>query len=203
MLVFISVSRSLKHAHDAGGAAGREAEALELADRDQVRAERERLQDIRPAEKSAVDDDLGATANGLDDLRQHVDRTLAVVELATAMVRHVDALDAVLDAQLRILGGRDALEGERHVERVLEPLDQVPGHRRLVVHAADAAPGRRRVALDEVALAPAVEGGIDGEAERLVAVLDRAPDVVLDPRAVAPDIELVDLGMLGPGRNLL
>ncbi len=93
------------------GLAGRaEREALHAADGDQIGAGRDRLDDIRAAADRAVDDDLGAAADRIGDLWQHVDRAAAVIELAAAVVRHVDPLDAVLDRDRGVLGGGDALD---------------------------------------------------------------------------------------------
>ena len=61
---------------------------------------------------AAVDHDLGAPADRLDHLGQHVDRADPLVELAPAMVRHIDAIDPVIDRDLGVLGGGDALEDD-------------------------------------------------------------------------------------------
>ena len=45
-----------------------------------------------------------------------------LIELATAVVGHVDALDAVLDSERLVLRGRDALEDERDVAWSLKRL---------------------------------------------------------------------------------
>ena len=55
------------------------------------------------------------------------------------------------------------------------------------------------MALGDVALAPAVMRGIDGEAERRVAVGDRARDVIVGPGRVAADIELEHAQAVGRG----
>ena len=54
-------------------------------------------------------------------------------------------------------------------------------------------PGARNVAFVDVALAAAVEGGVHGEAEGIVAGLDAATDDVVHPGAVADEVELEDL----------
>ncbi len=55
------------------------------------------------------------------------------------------------------------------------------------------------VALGEIALAPAVMGGVDGEAKRGIAVLDRALDVIVGPGGVAAHIELEHAQAVGRG----
>ena len=57
-----------------------------------------RLDDVGAAAERAVDHDLGAALHGVDDLRQHMHRAAAVIELAAAMVRNVNPVDAVIDA---------------------------------------------------------------------------------------------------------
>ena len=63
--------------------------------------------------------------------------------------------------------------------RVLEALDVVPGEPGLVVEAGRALAPRLDEAPGEVALAPAVGGGVDRQAEARVAVADRALHVVV------------------------
>src|SRR5207237_1354975 len=119
-------------------------------------------------------------------------KALVTCGRAPAVVRDVDDVHAVLHAEGGVLGGGDPLEDEGYLVRVLEALDVIPGDARLVLGAAGALPPRLHVAGGEVALAPAVVGGVDGDAEGGVAVVRRAPDVVVHPGVVAPHIELVD-----------
>ena len=70
-----------------------------------------------------------------DHLRKHVDRGAAVIELTSAVVRHVDDIDSMLAGERRILGRGDALEHQGDPVTVLEPLDLVPGERCLVLRA--------------------------------------------------------------------
>ena len=72
------------------------------------------------------------------------------------------------------------------------------GLERAALHAPP--PGGHE-ALGDVALAPAVVGGVDGQAERRVAVLDGARDVVVDPGVVAAHIELVEAQRVGRRRR--
>src|SRR6202008_3747710 len=83
--------------------------------------------------EAAVDVDLGTAADGLHHLRQHADAALAVVELAPAVVRYVDALDAVPERDPGVLGGGDALEDERDLVLGLEAGHVGPGEAGLVV----------------------------------------------------------------------
>ena len=45
------------------------------------------------------------------------------------------------------------------------------------------------MALGDVALAPAVAVGVDGQAKRVIALVDGAADMVVDPLGVAAHIE--------------
>ena len=148
--------------------------ALHAAEADQMRAERDRLDDVGAATEAAVDNDLGAAGDRVDDFRQHIGRAAAVIELAAAVVGDVDELDAVIERDLGVLGGGDALDGERDLEFALDALDRAPIERVLEVAAAGAAPAAGDVALGDVALAPAVMGGVDGQAERRVFAGDGA-----------------------------
>jgi hypothetical protein len=122
-----------------------------------------------------------------------------VVELAAAVVRDIDPIDAVLDRDLGILGGGDALERKRNLELVLEPFDGSPIERRLKVAARRTSPAGRDVALGNIALAPAVDRGVDGEAERAIAVVNRARDEIVDEGVVTAHVELEDAQRVGRG----
>jgi hypothetical protein len=82
----ISSSRISKEAHHALGAAGGEAIDIGAAARDRVGAEDQRLDDVGAAADAAIDDDPRSPADRFGDLRQHVDRTDALIELPPAMV---------------------------------------------------------------------------------------------------------------------
>src|SRR5262249_23475172 len=58
------------------------------------------------------------------------------------------------------------------------------------------------MALGDVALAPAVAVGVDGDAERVIAGIDRAAEMVVDPAGVAEHIELKDLEAVTRGLGL-
>src|SRR5262245_42286411 len=91
------VLEDFEQAHDAGGARGCEPVDIETAGRNRVGAEYHRLHHIGAAADPTIDNDPGAPADRLDDLRQHIDRAEPVVELTPAMVRDVNAVDAELD----------------------------------------------------------------------------------------------------------
>ena len=48
------------------------------------------------------------------------------------------------------------------------------------------------MAFGNVALAAAVAVGVDGKAERVIAVVDGTPDMVVDPGGIAAHVELKD-----------
>src|SRR3954467_2800440 len=135
------VLEQLEQAHDPALPAARECKALHAADADQIRAGRDRLDDVGAAADRAVDDDFGAAAGGVDDLGQYVERAAAVVELPPAMIRHVDPINPVLDRDRSVLGGGDALDRERNLELRLDALDRAPVEARLrdaILHPAPA-----------------------------------------------------------------
>ena len=88
----------------------RERVALQAAEADQIGAERDRLDDVGAAAEAAVDDDAGASGHRLDDFRQHIHGAAAMIELTAAVVGDVDRVDAVIERDLGVLRGGDALE---------------------------------------------------------------------------------------------
>src|SRR5260370_33473187 len=108
------------------------------------------------------------------------------------MVRAVAAIDAVLDRAPGVLGGGDALDDQRDVEIPLDPLDVAPVELRLIDPRVVDAHAAALMALGDVALAPGIAVGVDGETEGGVALLDRAADMIVDPGRVAPHVKLED-----------
>jgi hypothetical protein len=113
------VLHEFEHAHDAGLPRRGERIALHAAEPDEMGAERHCLDDVAAAAKTAVDDDRGASGDRLDDFRQNIHGTAAVIELAAAVIGDVDDFDAVIERDFGVLRGRDAFDGERNF---FEPL---------------------------------------------------------------------------------
>jgi hypothetical protein len=99
---------------------------------------------------------------------------------------------------------RDALEDQRQVVLVLVSLDLIPRQAGLERGAFDGArsPGLDE-APDDVPLAAAVGRDVHGEAERLEAVVLRAPYEIIGPRVVAAHVELEHAQVVGRSRGLL
>jgi glycosyltransferase involved in cell wall biosynthesis len=68
--------------------------------------------------------DHGITGFIVDSIDEAV--AVIMIKLAPAMVRHVDAVDPVLERNLGVLGGPDAFQNDRDVEILLDPLDVAP-----------------------------------------------------------------------------
>src|SRR6516162_2108650 len=191
------VLEDLEQAHDAGTAGRREAIDIEPADRDCIGTQDHRLDNIGAAADAAVDDDARLPADRLNDLRQDIDRPQPVIELAAAMVRHIDAIDPELDGAHGVLDGGDAPQDQRNGEFRLNALDIAPVEPCLMdagVARDDLAAGPAAlVALGKIALAKAVAVGVDGHAGGVVAGVDRAAEVIVDSIGVAQHIELEDL----------
>src|SRR5205823_1548841 len=111
----------------------------------------------------------------------------------------VDPFDAMLNRDLGVFGGSNAFERERDLELVLDALDGAPIERRLEAAARHPASPRGLVAFGDIALAAAVQRGIDGKAECQVAVGDRAADIVVDESVIPADIELKNARRIGGG----
>ena len=92
---------------------------------------------------------------------------------------------------------------ERNLEPLLDALDRAPIEPGLEGAALHPAPPGGDEPLGDVALAPAVMGGVDGQAERRIAVRDGALDVIVDPGLVAAHIELVKTQRIGRRRREL
>ena len=186
--------------------AGAERERLETADADHRRAARDAFQDVGAAHEAAVDDDLRLAADRGDDLRQQVDRAARVVELPSAVVRHVDHVDAVLERERCVLGGLNALDHQRHFERAAELVDELPVGTSAVT-LAGALPAERtagnRLPRVNVPLAAAERRHVDGHAKRLAARIGCALRRVDDPTVVAVGVELEHPVVAGGGRDLV
>ena len=126
---------------------------------------------------------LARATDCFGDFRQDVDRADALVELAAAMVRHIDAVDPVLERDLGVLSCGDAFQNQRDVEAFLDALDIAPVELRLEDAGVGDAHPAALVALCYVALAPAVAVGVYRQAKGVVAVVDRAAHMVVDPVA--------------------
>src|SRR5262249_54491025 len=164
--------------------------ALHAADADKVGARRDRLDDVGAAAERAIDQDLRAPGDGVHDLGQYLHGAAAVIELPPAVVGDVNPVHAVIERNPGVLGGRNALDDERNLDPPLDPLDRrpvEPGLERAALHTP-AAGGHE--SLGNVALAPAVVRGIDGEAEGGIAMGNGSFHVIVDPGHVAAHIQL-------------
>src|SRR6266404_5759394 len=91
----------------------------------------------------------------------------------------------------------------RDVEPFLDPLDIAPVELSLVdAGVVDAHPAAL-MTFGDVALAPAVAVGVDRQAKRVIALVDGAADMVVDPGGVAAHIELEDLEAVARGLGSL
>src|ERR1700726_3352058 len=102
----------------------------------------------------------------------------AVVELATAMVGHVDPLDPVIERNRRVVCRGDAFQDERDLVLVLDQLDGAPLQPLLEIAAGGAQAAFADVTFGDIALPAAVMRGVDGQAERGIAAGDGAANTV-------------------------
>ena len=120
-----------------------------------------------------------------------------MIELAAAMVRDVNPLDAVIERDGGILGSSDALDCQRNLETRFDALHRVPIERGLEGTALHPPPSGGHEAFGDIALAPAVMGGIDGETERCITVRNGALDVIVNPSLVAAHVQLINAQRIG------
>src|SRR6266404_9086052 len=91
----------------------------------------------------------------------------------------------------------------RDVEPFLDPLDIAPVKLRLEdAGVLDAHPAAL-MAFGDVALAPAVAVGVDGQAKGVITLVDGAAHMVVNPMGVAAHIELEDLEAVARGLGSL
>src|SRR3954454_12362631 len=160
------VFEDLEQPHDPRPAGRRQPVHVKPADDDAIGTENDRLDEIGAAGDRAVDPDLAAPADRINDLRQYRDRSDPLVELPAAVVRHVDDIDPVIDRDPGILAGGDALDDDRDFRQPPDALDIAPVEARLMDPRVAGPHAPPLVAFRDVALAPAVAVGIDGQAER-------------------------------------
>ena len=92
---------------------------------------------------------------------------------------------------------------DRDIEILLDPLDVMPIELRLVdAGVVDAHPAAL-VALGDVALAPAVAVGVDRQAKGIIALVDSAADMVVDPGGIAAHVQLENLEAVTGGFGCL
>jgi hypothetical protein len=120
------VFEDLEQPHDTWSPSRGEAINIKPTDRDNVGAEDQRLDHVGATIDAAIDHDSGASPDGFNDLGQDIDRANTLIELAPAMVRHVNAVGPAFERHLGVLGGADALQHDRNVEVLLDPLDIAP-----------------------------------------------------------------------------
>ena len=97
----------------------------------------------------------------------------------------------------RVFRSRDTLDHQRNFILVLDQLHGAPIQPLLEVAAGGADAAFADIPLGDIALAPAVMRGVDGQTERGIAVVDGAADNVFDKGVVTADIELVNAQRIG------
>src|SRR5262249_21779229 len=159
----------LEHAMNPGLTGGGEAVEIEASDRDDVRSERDALDNVGAAAEPAVHDDLSPPADRRHDIPQDVDRAAPVIELPTTMIGNIDAVNAVVAGNDRVLRGLDALDDERQLAPLPEPFDLCPAQRRLIALGGGVGGRPHQCAFADIAFAPAVVRDVDGERKAVVA----------------------------------
>src|SRR5204862_3933469 len=112
------------HARFAGGG-----QTIEMgaADEDCSCAEGERGGDVGAAADSGIDQNLDLVAHRVDDGGKHIHGRGHVIELAPAVIGNDDRVDANVGCVSSVVGGQDALERQRPVPCLPDPIEVVPG----------------------------------------------------------------------------
>jgi hypothetical protein len=153
--------QELQHVTDAVLSADGEPPEGGSADQHRLGSECERRDDVRSPAHTAVHEDDAAPGDSLDDFRKGIEARLRAVELASAVVRHDHAVDAVFAGELRVLLSEDSLHDERQGRHRAQPLQVPPGHRRV----DDLAQSGVEVSAPEV-IREGGEGEVRGNLER-------------------------------------
>ncbi len=103
-----------------------EAPQIRPADADRARTESDRLEDVGPATKAAVDENRDLPVHRLHHLGKAVDGGAIARFRAAAVIRHDDPVDAVRSRERRVFLGHDALEEQLHLDQVPQAFHEVP-----------------------------------------------------------------------------
>src|SRR2546425_12475388 len=183
------------------------------AHEDGFRSEGQRLEDVGPSADASIQVDFRPPGYGSHDVREDVQRPERRIELAPAMVRDDDPRDAMLDRELRVLRGHDALQDDGEATDRSQPVDVLPGQGLVQeirdvlrergsrvglrhsfeacgLEVRDSHPGREGEPVPLVFLPPAEEGRVNRQANGAVARLRRAVDEVLRDLAVPIHVQL-------------
>src|SRR5262245_13372050 len=150
-------AQDLEHALNASLTESTKAPQIGPADAHGAGPDGQRLDDVRSAPETAVDQDGHATGDGFDDVGQGIDGGPTPVLGAAAVIGDDDTIDANLGCELGVLRSEDALEHDLRGNAVAQPLDVVPGE-----IGSSGAGGALKVDAFEVRLA--TEIGIDAVA---------------------------------------
>src|SRR5258705_13533165 len=108
------------------------------------------------------------------------------------MVRHIDPLHPVIERYHRVFRGGDTLDHQWDFILVLDQLHGAPFQSLLEVAAGGTDAALTDISLGDIAFAPAVMCGVHSQAERRIAIINRAADDIFDEGIVATYIELID-----------
>src|SRR3990172_8509342 len=118
--------QNIEDRFDPGLPKGGESPEVGPSDRDGIRSQSERFEDVGAAPESAVDEDRDASAHGLHHLGERFDGAAGALLPSPAVVRDDDSVGAAFDGELRILAGHDALEEDLHARHAPEAVDEIP-----------------------------------------------------------------------------
>ena len=113
-----------------------------------------------------------------------------MVELASAVIGDPHRGGAVLERQLRIFAGLDALDHDGHAGDRANAVERRPVQRGLKLLTAGITAAHRDIALNLLALAVAVRRGVGRDDERAEAGRARAAEDLTNPIQVAANVEL-------------
>ena len=137
------ILQKLEETYHACLAAGCQRKALHAANANEIGPRRDRLDDVAAAADRSIHQNFSAARNRVHDLRQHIHRAAAVIELPSAVIGDIDPIDPMIERNPGVLGRGYALDRERDVETVLEPLDRLTSRAPLEMPGLARAAGRR------------------------------------------------------------
>src|SRR3546814_10852221 len=125
-LALILLPQYLQRADDTPTPTRRQAKEIWATNRAGVRAEGQRLHDMRATADAAVADDLQVAAHGISDRRDLVDRRYCRFELPTAMIGNHHRNGTRFTCLQRIVRTQDALDRQWPAPAGGEPLHVLP-----------------------------------------------------------------------------
>src|SRR6478672_11271752 len=136
-------SENLDGAGNARASGGAKCPRVGAADEHGSGAKADGLDDVGTAPDAAAHQDLDASVDGIEDLRQCAKARRHAVQLPPAMIGHDNRVRSRVDRAPCIVTGVDAFHDDRTLPGIAHPAEVLPRHDRALEQDADIAAGHR------------------------------------------------------------